>query len=203
MKLIDEGQQRQKDWESVRHEADVLAVQIWKQLGSGPSLDRTQRIHEGQRPNAWGFLADYLNLLWMRGVVHQSDLAKEVQDAFPTEHNLSCRIAHLYSESASSVQKLQAAGLDDERVGFDLSAGTELAALKCQLALHQAEGTCAWSESCHHFHLFLSHYALCVFFVCCSFMFIQVVQGSVGFRLHFGPQVLLQSATRGKQTLSS
>lgn len=141
MKLIDEGQQPHKDWESVRHEADVLAVQIWKQLGSGPSLDRTQRIHPGQKPNAWGFLADYLNFLWMRGVVHQSDLAKEVQDAFPTEDN-SCRIAYLYSEPASSVQKLKAI-YEDERVGFDLSARAELAALKCQLALHQAGGTCA------------------------------------------------------------
>lgn len=189
MKLIDEGQQPHKDWESVRHEADVLAVQIWKQLGSGPSLDRTQRIHPGQKPNAWGFLADYLNFLWMRGVVHQSDLAKEVQDAFPTEDKLSCRIAYLYSESASSVQKLKAI-YEDERVGFDLSARAELAALKCQcqLALHQAGGTCAWSKSCYHFHPF--SFSLFVIIFCCGFMFILVSQSSLGFRLHFGPQVL-------------
>ena len=187
MKLIDEGQQPHKDWESVRHEADVLAVQIWKQLGSGPSLDRTQRIHPGQKPNAWGFLADYLNFLWMRGVVHQSDLAKEVQDAFPTEDKLSCRIAYLYSELASSVQKLKAI-YEDERVGFDLSARAELAALKCQLALHQAGGTCAWSKSCYHFHPF--SFSLFVIIFCCGFMFILVSQSSLGFRLHFGPQVL-------------
>lgn len=142
MKLIDEGQQGHVYWKSVHHKADVLAVQIWKQVRAGPSIDRTQRIHEGQNPNAWGFLADYLNLLWMRGVEHQSDLAKEVQDAFPTEHNLSCHIAQLYSESASSVQKLKAI-YEDERVGFDLSARAALAALKCQLALDQAGGTCA------------------------------------------------------------
>ena len=159
MKLIDEGQQGHMYWKPIHHEADVLAVQIWKQLDSGPSLTPTQRIHEGQKPNAWGFLADYLNLLWIRGVVHQSDLAKEVHEAFHTEHNLSCRIAQLYSESASSVQKLKAI-YKDERVGFDLSARSALAALKCQLALDQAGGTCAWSESCPHFHLF--SFSLCV-----------------------------------------
>ena len=136
----------------------------------------------------------------MRGVVHQSDLAKEVQDAFPTEDKLSCRIAYLYSESASSVQKLKAI-YEDERVGFDLSARAELAALKCQLALHQAGGTCAWSKSCYHFHPF--SFSLFVIIFCCGFMFILVSQSSLGFRLHFGPQVLWQGATWRKQTLWS
>ena len=85
-----------KDWESVRHEADLIAVQMWKQLGSGPSLDRTQRIHPGQKSKRLGILGRLFELLvdaaWCTSIRSGQRSATML---FPRRTAISCRIAHL------------------------------------------------------------------------------------------------------------